>query len=140
MKEYYIKEAIKEAKKSKKNDEIPVGAVIVDAEGNIIGRGNNNREKTNYSIAHAEINAITDANKNINNWRLNNCTMYVTLEPCEMCKKVIEESRIEKVYYSSNNYNLKSNKNIKYKKISNELINAETDKLINESFKKIRTK
>ena len=92
--EYYMREAIKEALKAYELDEIPVGAVIVDNNGKIIGRGHNIKESSYKTIGHAEVEAITSANKKIKNWRLNDCTMYVTLEPCDMCKAIINESKI----------------------------------------------
>ena len=140
MNDIYMEEAIKEALKANQKNEIPVGAVIVDRDGNIIGRGHNNKEETNLIISHAEVNAIIDANKKINNWRLNDCDIYVTLEPCEMCKKIIKESRIKKIYYSSNNFGNQIIINPKITKITNnELINK-TDKIINDAFIKIRNK
>ena len=134
---YYMNIAIKEAIKAEQIDEIPVGAVIVDQEGNIIGKGYNKREKLNQTIGHAEIEAIRKANKKINNWRLLNCTMYVTLEPCEMCKKVIKEARIEKVIYcisNSSNNTYESD----FKIIKEEKLIEKYNKLFKESFKKIR--
>ncbi len=93
-----IQELTKLVKKAEKNDESPVAAIIVE-NGKIIAKAYNKRNKSHKTIDHAEIIAITKANKKIKNWRANKCTMYVTLEPCEMCKTVIKESRIEKVYY-----------------------------------------
>ena len=137
--EYYMNLAINEAYKADDINEIPVGAVIVDQNGNIVSKAYNNKEKTNLSIGHAEINAIIKANKKLNNWRLNNCVMYVTLEPCEMCKKIISESRINKVVYSSNNKNSKED-NCNFIKINDHDINNITNKIINDSFIKIRNK
>lgn len=93
-----IQELTKLVKKAEKNDESPVAAIIVE-NGKIVAKAYNKRNKSHRTIDHAEIIAITKANKKIKNWRTNKCTMYVTLEPCEMCKTVIKESRIEKVYY-----------------------------------------
>ena len=140
MNNKYMQEAIKEALKADQKNEIPVGAVIVDKNGNVIGRGYNNRKETNLTISHAEINAITDANKNIGNWRLIDCDIYVTLEPCEMCKKIIKESRINNIYYSSNNFGNQKINNPKIIKISNKEIISKTDKIINDAFLKIRNK
>jgi tRNA(adenine34) deaminase len=137
---YYIKEAIKEAKKANKINEIPVGTVIVDSLGNIIGRGYNKKEIDNISISHAEINAIIKANKKIGNWRLNDCIMYVTLEPCKMCKAAIEESRIKKVVYLLNNNSNTSKNDSIYIKYDDNAINNEVDQLMNDSFNKIRNK
>ena len=86
-----------EAKKAYKKEEIPVGAVIVK-DGEIIARAHNLKELKNSSISHAEILAIQKANKNLNAWRLENCEMYITLEPCMMCMGAIINSRIKKIY------------------------------------------
>ena len=96
-KEFFMKEALKEAKKAYKKEEIPVGAVVVK-EGKIIARGHNLKETKNSSISHAEILAIEKANKKLNAWRLENCEMYITLEPCMMCMGAIINSRIKKIY------------------------------------------
>ena len=94
----YIEEALKEAKKAKQKGEIPVGAVIVKNK-KIIAKAHNTVEKKKNAILHAEIIAITKASKKNKNWRLNDCEMYITLEPCKMCKAAIELSRIKKVYF-----------------------------------------
>ena len=140
MNDYYMNEAIKEALKADNINEIPVGAVIVNKDGKIIGKGHNNREQNKLSISHAEVNAIIDANKKMNNWRLSDCVMYVTLEPCEMCKCIIKESRIKKVYYSSDNFKNGNSINTKYLKVNDHIINDKTNSIINDSFKKIRNK
>lgn len=90
-------EALKEAKKAYKKEEIPVGAVIVK-DGEIIARGHNLKESKLDTIKHAEIIAIQKASKKLKSWRLENCQMYVTLEPCSMCAGAIINSRIKKVY------------------------------------------
>ena len=96
-KEYFMKEALKEAKKAYNKLEVPVGVVIVK-EDKIIARAYNQKEMKNSPIKHAEIIAIEKACKKLNNWRLNDCEMYVTLEPCPMCAGAIVNSRIKKVY------------------------------------------
>lgn len=96
--EQYIDELIKLSYKSLKKDEVPVAAIIVNND-KIIAKAHNTRNRSNKTIDHAEIKVITKANKKLKNWRLNNCTLYVTIEPCEMCKNVIKESRIDKVFY-----------------------------------------
>ena len=96
-KEIFMKEALKEAKKAYKKEEIPVGAVIVK-DGKIISRGYNLKETKVNTIKHAEIIAIEKASKKLNSWRLEECDMYVTLEPCSMCAGAIINSRIRKVY------------------------------------------
>lgn len=93
----FMKLAFKQAEKAYKRGEMPVGAIVVK-NGKVIGRGYNKKEKTKNAIMHAEIIAIKKACKKNNDWRLNNCEMYVTLEPCVMCMGAIVESRIKKVY------------------------------------------
>ena len=97
MQEKFIKEALKEAKKAYKKLEIPVGAVIVK-DGKIIARGHNLKETKEDTTKHAEIIAIQKASKKLSEWRLIDCEMYVTLEPCAMCAGAIINSRIKKVY------------------------------------------
>ena len=97
MEEKYMLEALKEAKKAYLKREVPVGAVIVK-NGVIISRGHNLKETKQNSIAHAEIVAINRACKKLKSWRLIDCEMYVTLEPCPMCAGAIIQSRIKKIY------------------------------------------
>lgn len=96
-KEKYMKEALKEAKKAYNKLEIPVGAVIVK-DGKIIARAHNQKETKFDTTKHAEILAIQKASKKLGAWRLKDCEMYVTLEPCSMCAGAIINSRIKKVY------------------------------------------
>ena len=96
-KEYFMKEALKEAKKAYNKLEVPVGVIIVK-DDKIIARAYNQKEMKNSPIKHAEIIAIEKACRKLNNWRLNDCEMYVTLEPCPMCTGAIINSRIKKVY------------------------------------------
>ena len=99
MEEKYINELINLSKKSFKKSEVPIAALIIDENGKIISKAYNTRNIKQQTINHAEILAITKANKKLKSWRLNKCTLYVTIEPCEMCKNVIKESRIDKVFY-----------------------------------------
>lgn len=94
--ERYMKEAIKQARKAYALGEVPIGCVIVH-EGKIIGRGYNRRNTDKNTLAHAEITAIHKASKVIGDWRLEECTLYVTLEPCQMCAGAIVQARIPKV-------------------------------------------
>ena len=96
--EKYMREALKEAQKAYDKLEVPVGAVIVK-DGKIIARAYNQKEKKFDTTKHAEILAIQKASKKIKSWRLIDCEMYVTLEPCPMCAGAIIQSRIKKVYY-----------------------------------------
>ncbi len=93
----FMKEALKEAKKAENILEVPVGAVIVK-DGKIIARAYNQKETKNDSTKHAEIIAIQKASKKLKAWRLSDCEMYVTLEPCSMCAGALIQSRIKKVY------------------------------------------
>lgn len=97
MEEKFMELAIKEAKKAYEKLEVPIGAVIVK-DGKIIARAHNLRETKKQACAHAEILAIEKACKKINAWRLEDCEMYVTLEPCSMCAGAIINSRIKKLY------------------------------------------
>ena len=97
MEEKYMKEALKEAKKAYDKLEIPVGAVIVK-QGKIIARAHNQKETKFDTTKHAEILAIQKASKKLGSWRLLDCEMYVTLEPCSMCAGALINSRIKKVY------------------------------------------
>lgn len=92
-----MKEALKEAKKALKKEEVPVGAIIVK-DGKIISRAHNIKETKNDATGHAEILAIKKACKKLGSWRLLDCEMYVTLEPCPMCTGALINSRIKKVY------------------------------------------
>ena len=96
-KKYYMKEALKEAHKAYEKLEVPVGAIIVK-DGKIIARGHNQKETKTDTTKHAEIIAIQKASKKLESWRLIDCEMYVTLEPCTMCAGAIINSRIKKVY------------------------------------------
>lgn len=96
MDEKYMKEAIKQAKKAYVLGEVPIGCVIV-YQDKIIGRGYNRRNTDKNTLSHAEITAINKASKFIGDWRLEDCTLYVTLEPCQMCSGAIVQARIPHV-------------------------------------------
>lgn len=97
MTEKYMKLALKEAKKAYEKEEVPIGAIIVK-DDKVIARAHNLRETSKQSIAHAEILAIQKACKKLDSWRLEECDMYVTLEPCSMCAGAIINSRIKNLY------------------------------------------
>ena len=143
MIENYMKQAIKEGNKALQMDEMPVGCVIV-YKNRIIGKGFNKKEDKKNSLMHAEIIAINQACKKIGDWRLNECEIYVTLEPCLMCLGAIIESRIRKIYCGvinnkfhdlnskiSNTYQL----NIEYN-----IMQSEINEQLSSFFKKIRNK
>lgn len=96
IQEKYMREALGQARKAYKLGEVPIGCVIV-YEGKIIGRGYNRRNTDKNTLAHAEITAIKRASKVIGDWRLEGCTLYVTLEPCQMCAGAIVQARIPEV-------------------------------------------
>jgi tRNA(adenine34) deaminase len=101
MDEYFMKEALNEAYKAYDINEVPIGAVIV-RNGEIVGRGYNQKETLKDATLHAEIYAIKDACKNLGGWRLPGCTMYVTLEPCSMCAGALVNARIERLVIGTN--------------------------------------
>lgn len=139
----FMKQAVELAKTSE--NDVPVGAVIVK-DNKLVSFGVNKREKDNRTAAHAEIVAIEEANKKLNNWRLNDCEMYVTLEPCPMCASAIIQARIKNVYYGAYDiingaFGSKSD----MKTIMNSNINAkggileeECTKLLKEYFERLR--
>lgn len=100
--EKYMKEAIKQAKKAYALGEVPIGCVIV-YQDKIIGRGYNRRNTDKSTLSHAEITAIRKASRNIGDWRLEECSLYVTLEPCQMCAGAIVQARITEVIMGSMN-------------------------------------
>lgn len=103
MEEKFMKEALKEAKKAYNKLEVPVGAVIVK-DGQIIARSHNLKESKKDTTKHAEILAIQKASKKLNSWRLLDCEMYVTLEPCTMCAGALIQARVRKVYIGTMDY------------------------------------
>ncbi len=146
--EYFMREALKEAKKAYLIDEVPVGCVIV-YDNKIIARGHNKREKLQQSLAHAEIVAINKACKKIGSWRLEDCTMYITLEPCAMCSGAIIQSRIKEVIYGAYDYRFGMHKSImnlfdvKFNhmvRITGGLLEDECSNIIKEFFKELREK
>lgn len=96
----YMEQAIALAREAAAEGEVPVGCVIV-CDGQVVGRGRNRREKERSALAHAEIEAIAQACKTLGGWRLWNCTLYVTLEPCPMCAGAIVNARIPRVVYGA---------------------------------------
>jgi len=99
--EHYMQVALALAVDAMEDGETPVGCIIVDPDGAIIGRGRNRREKRRDATAHAEIEAISEACKTIGDWRLPGCLLYVTLEPCPMCAGAVIMSRISKVFFGA---------------------------------------
>ncbi len=136
-KELFFSRAFEEAKKSFEIGEIPVGAVIVK-DGKIISTGFNEKESNNCCLYHAELTAIKNASKVLNNWRLIDCDIYVTLEPCEMCAAAIKQARISNVYCAiSNDDEVIHNNvlNILKKDKSNPQVNLYNDQCVEEGRK-----
>lgn len=137
----YFEIAYEEALKAYKKNEIPVGAIIVKNE-KVIAKSHNNRQKKHNVFGHAEISCILKAEKKLKDWRLDECDLYVTLEPCDMCKLIIEKARIKNVYYlTEQNY-----KKDEYEKINvlqtndcNSLKNN-YENLLKNFFNKLRNK
>ena len=100
--ERFMREAIRQARKAEALEEVPIGCVIVH-EGKIIARGYNRRNTDQNTLSHAELNAIRKASKKLGDWRLEGCTMYVTLEPCQMCAGALVQSRIDAVVIGAMN-------------------------------------
>lgn len=100
--EKFMKAAIREAKKAYAIEEVPIGCVIV-REGKVIARGYNRRNTDKNTLAHAELSAIKKASRKCGDWRLEDCTMYITLEPCQMCAGAIVQSRMKKVVIGAMN-------------------------------------
>ena len=106
--ESYMLEALALAREAAENGDVPVGCVIADAEGGIVGRGRNRREERGDATAHAEVEAIREACAALGDWRLEGCTLYVTLEPCPMCTGAIINSRIPTVVFGAREENFGS--------------------------------
>ena len=146
MDEKYIKIALKEAKKAYDLGEIPVGAIIVK-DNSVLSKAHNLKEKQKNVTKHAEINAITKANRKLNNWRLDDCIIYTTLFPCPMCASAIQQARIKKIVYlidSNSDYVNRNSTDIFISKDSNHYVEITkinyNDDLLNLFFKKIRKK
>ena len=146
--EYYMKLALAEAEKAFLEKEVPIGAVIVQ-NGKVISTGYNRRETENQATAHAEIIAIQRANKALDSWRLDSCTLYVTIEPCPMCSGAIIQSRIPKVIYGAKDPKSGTHKSIlnlfeypfNHKvNISGGVLENECGQIISEFFKRLRIK
>lgn len=143
MQHDYLEEAIEEAKKAYDMGEVPVGAVIV-LDGKIVARTHNLKESLNDATAHAEILAIRAACKVLNNWRLQNCEMYVTLEPCPMCAAAICAARIKNLYIGTFDpsigacgsvINILQNEHLKYNANVQWLYSDECSNIITDFFK-----
>ena len=139
--------ALQEAHKAHLLGEVPIGAVIISNSGEVLGMGHNLVEATHSQIEHAEIRAIQAASKKVQDWRLDNCTLYVTLEPCMMCIAAIALSRVERVVYGAASplfgYNLDKEGVLdlytkQIKNITDKVLEHESAALLSDFFKKKR--
>lgn len=147
--EKYMKEAIRQAKKAAALEEVPIGCVIVCG-GKIIARGYNRRNTDKNTLSHAELNAIRKASKKLGDWRLEGCTMYVTLEPCQMCAGALVQSRIDEVVIGAMNpkagcagsvLNLLEVEGFNHKvKITEGVLKEECAELLSSFFRELRQK
>lgn len=145
-KEKFMKEALKQAKKAYEKGEIPVGAVIVK-DNKIVARAYNKKEEEKDTTRHAEIIAIQKASKKLNAWRLSDCEMYVTLEPCSMCAGAIIQARIKKLYIGTmdkktgacgsvfNLFKYEFNNKVE---VETEILQPKCEKVLKEFFKELR--
>lgn len=147
--EKYMKEALKEARKAYKLGEVPIGCVIV-YKGKIIGRGYNRRNTDKTTLSHAEISAIKKASKVIGDWRLEGCTLYVTLEPCQMCSGAIIQARIDRVVMGAMNpkagcggslLNILENESFNHQAlVSRGILEEECSDILTKFFKELRVR
>lgn len=147
--EYYMREALVQAQKAYKKGEVPVGAVIVQ-NGIIIAKAYNQKEYKNDTTNHAEILAIKKASKKLKSWRLSDCEMYVTLEPCSMCAGALIQSRVSKVYIGAMDektgacgsvLNLLSDYKFNHTvQIENNILKTECELILKKFFKELREK
>lgn len=142
--------ALGEAREASRLNEVPVGAVIVNADGQILSKAHNLRESTQNPVAHAEIVAIEAACKKTGSWRLNECTLYVTLEPCAMCMGAVINSRIKRVVFGAHdpgagavvsNFGIGLDDSLNHKpEITRSILEEECSALLKQFFEKLRNK
>ena len=144
----YMKIALEEAQKAYDELEVPIGAVIV-CDNKIVAKAYNKREQTNKATGHAEILAIEKANETLNSWRLDSCTMYVTIEPCPMCAGAIIQSRIKEVIYGAKDHKTGSHESVvdlfdkpfnHQVKVSSGIMEQECSEILSKFFKELRKK
>ena len=148
-KEFFMREALKEAEIALANDEIPIGCVIVK-DGKIIGRGHNAREELQRAVMHAEVMAIEEANAHEKSWRLLDTTLFVTIEPCVMCSGAIGLARIPWVIYGAKNqkfgaagslYDILTDERLNHRvELENGILEAECAQMMQDIFRKRRQK
>lgn len=148
--EWAMGEALKEAEAAGRRDEVPIGACLLDAQGKIITKAGNNKEETNCPTGHAEILVINKASEILKDWRLLDCTLVVTLEPCLMCMGALWQSRISKLVFGaydpkggalSLNYNFHDDSRLNHKfSIMGGVRHYESSRLMSQFFKQKRSK
>lgn len=142
--------ALGEAREASRLNEVPVGAVIVNADGQILSKAHNLRESTQNPLAHAEIVAIEAACKKTGSWRLNECTLYVTLEPCVMCMGAVINSRIKRVVFGAadtkagaviSNYGIGLDDTLNHKpEITRSVLEEECSQILKKFFEQLRNR
>ncbi|MGO5550725.1 tRNA adenosine(34) deaminase TadA [Lachnospiraceae bacterium LCP19S3_B12] len=147
IQEKFMREAIRQAKKAEALMEVPIGCVIV-CQDKIIARGYNRRNTDKNTLSHAELNAIRKASKKLGDWRLEGCTMYVTLEPCQMCAGALVQSRIDEVVIGCRNakagcagsvINLLNMEEFNHQvKITEGVLEEECSTMLSDFFRKLR--
>ena len=147
IQEKFMREAIRQAKKAEALMEVPMGCVIVRGD-QIIARGYNRRNTDKNTLSHAELNAIRKASKKLGDWRLEGCTMYVTLEPCQMCAGALVQSRIDEVVIGSRNpkagcagsvINLLNMEQFNHQvKITEGVLEEECSRMLSDFFRRLR--
>jgi len=145
--EYFMKLALSLAREAQYDGEIPVGSVVADSGGIVIGRGRNRRRQLSSAIAHAEIEAIEEACKTLGDWRLTGCSLYVTLEPCPMCAGAVIMSRISRLYFGARDevtgscgsvINLFMESYGQSTQVTGDILADECGELLSEFFRKLR--
>ena len=145
----YMRQALALAQEAAAAGEVPVGCVIVDKDGQVIGRGRNRREERQRTSSHAEMEAIAQANECLGTWRLDDCELYVTLEPCPMCAGGIISARIPEIYYGAKDagfgacgsiLNLFEEDFRHHPKIVGHILEAECAALLRDFFAQVREK
>ena len=140
MNKEFLNILMENANKSLEYGDVPVGAIIIK-DGNILSTGFNTREKDQNILGHAEINAIIDAQKQLNNWNLSGCDLYVTLIPCSMCMEIIKQSRIDNVYFILDKPTSKKEfSQTKLVKIEEDVYETKFSEILSDFFKKLREK
>ncbi len=144
---HFIRQALEEAKAAAECGEIPVGAVVVH-HGEIVGRGRNRREATQDPIAHAEVLALQEASHHLKSWRLEDCTLYVTLEPCIMCAGAILQARVGRIVYGCKDpkggavaslYRLCADRRLNHQpEVTGEVLESDCARILTEFFNGLR--